>query len=114
MAEPPLEDLARQAAAGDETAAELFLGRLVDVLHLLDRATLHRALHAALLFEKSQTTSPPSTSNGSAELLAWARTLWTEEELASARRDLQELREKGGGLELQDFLPELEQIVNPS
>jgi hypothetical protein len=132
MAEQPLEDLARQAATGDETAADLFLGRFVNILQLLDQATLHRALTAALSVEKIRGTVTPPLANGPAEpsealphashgpmlrtgmtpeLMAWALSQWTEEDLVAARRDLQELREKGGGLELKDFLPELEEIV---
>jgi hypothetical protein len=136
MAEQPLEDLARQAATGDETAADLFLDRFVNVLRLLDQTTLHRALHAGLFLEKSQRPAiPPPAANGPAEpstaprpqapgamfesgmtpeLMEWARSQWTEEDLLAARRAVRELRENGGGLELQDFLPELYEIVRPS
>ncbi len=43
------------------------------------------------------------------EILQWAREQFSEEELAAGLRDLRE----NGGLELRDFLPELEQLVEP-
>jgi len=44
------------------------------------------------------------------ELLDWMRRQLTEEEMESAREALREMREKGG-LELKDFIQELEQMV---
>jgi hypothetical protein len=46
-----------------------------------------------------------------AELREWAQNLYSPEEIAACLADLKELREKGG-LELQEFLAELEQVVH--
>jgi hypothetical protein len=55
---------------------------------------------AAQVLQKLKSPLPP-------ELREWARQLFTEEETAAGLRDLQE----HGGMELHEFLPELEQIV---
>lgn len=58
---------------------------------------------AAQVLQKLKSPVPP-------DLREWASQLFTEEETAAGLRDLRE----NGGLELHEFLPELEQIVAPS
>jgi hypothetical protein len=104
MTGQPLEELARRAAAGDAGAADLFLDRLRGVLRLLDRGTLQKAVRSTLVL--ADELSP--------EQMAQARRPLTPEEVTDAVRELEILREqvaKGGGLELKDFLSDLEKMV---
>jgi hypothetical protein len=45
-----------------------------------------------------------------AELLEWARQQFSDEEIAAGLREVQET----GGLELQDFIEELEKLATPN
>lgn len=104
MTNQPLEELARQAAAGDAAAADRLLDRLVGVLRLLDRGTLQEAVRSTLVLANELTP----------EQMARARRQLTPKEIADAVRELEILRDpvaRGGGLELKDFLPDLEQMV---
>jgi hypothetical protein len=117
MIDPTLEDLARRSAAGDGAAAEALLGRFREVFRLLKGDLLDRVAHSALSLKAHADQAPPAPSEPgcpfprtqlSPELLEWARQQFNEEELEA---NLREVREKGG-LELKDFIHELEQIVN--
>lgn len=101
MIPPTLEDLARQAAGGDQAASELLVERLQAVFRLMDPGLLKRVLQSA--------AAPGGGPSGplTPELLAWASQDLNEQEIVA---DLRAVREKGGYV-LEDMLPELERIV---
>ena len=118
MSDPNLESLARQAALGDKAAAEAFFHRLREVLQLLQGDLLERAARLALFVKAQVDGTPTSAPEGepanfqaktkiSPELREWACQQFSEEELIA---NLREAREKGG-LELKDFIHELEALV---
>lgn len=107
MTSPILEELARQAAAGDRAASVTLLDQLRAVFRLLDAETLNRVVESAVAFREGVSPGRPATVPLTPELLAWANEDVNEQEIAA---DLQELRAKGGAT-LPEMLPELERIV---
>jgi hypothetical protein len=118
MVDPTLENLARQAALGDPAAAETLFRQLEGVLRLLKGDLLEQVAQTALALKArgDDQAAPPSSGVPAGlppkaeippEVLEWARWQFSEEELTA---NLREVREKGG-LELKDFLHELEQVV---
>lgn len=101
MPQPTLESLARQAAAGDQTASDAFFTQLLAILRPLDGGMLDRVARCALALKDHQAVGEAPLTP---ELLEWARRQFTEEELVSG---LRELRAKGG-LGIEDLLPELD------
>jgi hypothetical protein len=125
MSQPTLESLARQAAAGDQAAADAFCSHLLPILQSLDGATLERVARCALALKDHQANgaggqlgaapSPAATNTPplrdfppgeplAPELLEWARRQFTEEELVSSLRELR----ANGGLGIEDLVRELE------
>jgi hypothetical protein len=108
MMTPTIEDLARQAATGDGAAREVLLEHLEAVFRLLDPVLLDRVVRsAAALRSGPSRPGAPAAGPLTPELLEWASQDLNHQEIAA---DLRDVREKGG-LVLENFLPELERIV---
>jgi hypothetical protein len=103
-----LEDLARRAAAGDRAAAEALVPRLQEVLKLLKADVRQKVIWSVLGLKECDIFPPDGPLTP--ELLDWARQQYSEEELVAALRELR----TQGGLELHNFIQELEQIVAES
>jgi hypothetical protein len=105
MTQQNLETLARQAAAGDQTASDALFGQIEAILRQLDHATLNRVVQAALHLRRDTVPGELSPATPvTPELLDWARRQYTEEELVAG---LRELRDQGGH-DLSELLRDVE------
>jgi hypothetical protein len=118
MSKPSLEKLAEKAAAGDRTAADLLLSRLITLFYSFDEKMLDRVTHCANVMKerqgRGQVPSQVEPALASApltpELLEWARSQFNEEEAVASLREMRAT----GGLTFDDLLPELERGVQRS
>ena len=115
MTEQTLMHLAQQAAGGDPVAVDALALQLATLLTPLDQRTREEVLvevvHQILQKETSaaENATPPKRHGLTPELREWLLHQFTEEEASAG---LREIREKGG-LELADFLHELEEEARP-
>lgn len=113
MTDQALQELTRQVASGDTSVLPALADRLAELLAPLDRRTRDEVLFAVVhqLVNRGNAPSPsvPASHPLTPELREW---LIQQTDVEQALANLRELRERGG-LELDDFLPELERAANP-
>jgi hypothetical protein len=114
MTDQALHELTRQIASGDSSVLSALADRLAELLAPLDRRTRDEVLFAVVHQLVNRGNAPslssvPASQPLTPELREW---LLQQTDVEQALANLRELRERGG-LELDDFLPELERAANP-
>jgi hypothetical protein len=131
MTESQLHTLARQAAAGNETASWFLFCRLAKLIRMLDQNTLARiaeeveARKQTLLAEPLNGSGLPraAPSNGEAQggdshadviraMIERSRREHTDEVVAAVQSEIQDLREHGG-YTMDEIIADLEKSLPP-